>query len=157
MVANLRDGSSQYSLLECVNYTETAMGNRMIRSWLLFPLTDSAKIRARQDHVALFTENRTLLESVRSRLEPVLDIERLAGRIAMDKAHPKDLQALRASLESWLTVRDQLSQYDFSSLSLDNAEKIIGIIKNAIEDDPPTNITDGGIIRKGWCWTSFCS
>src|SRR5574344_309490 len=150
VVANLRDGSSQYSLLECVNYTETAMGNRMIRSWLLFPLTDSAKIRARQDHVALFTENRTLLESVRSRLEPVLDIERLAGRIAMDKAHPKDLQALRASLESWLDVRKSLEEHDFSSIPSEPAEKIIGIIHDAILDDPSTNITDGRIIRDGW-------
>lgn len=150
VVQNLRDGGMQFSLLECVNFTKTAMGNRMLRSWLLFPLTDCDKIQARQNHVALFTENRTLLDNARNSLSSILDIERLAGRIAMDRAHPKDLQALRASLESWLTVRDQLSQYDFSSLSLDNAEKIIGIIKNAIEDDPPTNITDGGIIRKGW-------
>jgi DNA mismatch repair protein MutS len=150
VVANLRDGSSQYSLLECVNYTKTAMGNRMIRSWLLFPLTDSAKIRARQDHVALFTENRTLLDSVRSRLEPVLDIERLAGRIAMDRAHPKDMQALRASLESWLDVRKSLEKHDFSSIPSEPAEKIIGIIHDAILDDPSTNITDGRIIRDGW-------
>ncbi|HAH61825.1 MAG TPA: DNA mismatch repair protein MutS, partial [Treponema sp.] len=150
IVANLRDGSVQYSLLECVNYTKTAMGNRMIRSWLLYPLTDPAKIRARQDHVALFAENRKLLDSVRNQLEPVLDIERLAGRIAMDRAHPKDLQALRASLESWLSVRKSLEQYDFSSVPPEPAEKIIGIIKNAILDDPSTNITDGGIIKEGW-------
>lgn len=150
IVANLRDGSVQYSLLECVNYTKTAMGNRMIRSWLLYPLTDPAKIRARQDHVALFAENRKLLDSVRNQLEPVLDIERLAGRIAMDRAHPKDLQALRASLESYLSVRKSLEQYDFSSVPSEPAEKIIGIIKNAILDDPSTNITDGGIIKEGW-------
>ncbi|MCK9168844.1 MAG: DNA mismatch repair protein MutS [Treponema sp.] len=150
IVANLRDGSVQYSLLECVNYTKTAMGNRMIRSWLLYPLTDSAKIQARQEHVALFVENRTLLDKVRNQLEPVLDIERLAGRIAMDRAHPKDLQALRASLESCLSVRKSLEQYDFSSISSEPAEKIINIIKNAILDDPSTSITDGGIIKDGW-------
>jgi DNA mismatch repair protein MutS len=150
IVANLRDGSVQYSLLECVNYTKTAMGNRMIRSWLLYPLTDSVKILARQDHVALFAENRKLLDSVRSQLEPVLDIERLAGRIAMDRAHPKDLQALRASLESYLSVRKSLEMYDFSAIPSGPAEKIIDIVKNAILDDPSTNITDGGIIKEGW-------
>jgi DNA mismatch repair protein MutS len=150
VVANLRDGSSQYSLFECVNYTKTAMGNRMIRSWLLYPLTDSKKIQARQDHVALFVENRKLLDSVRSQLEPVLDIERLAGRIAMDRAHPKDMQALRASLESYLEVRKSLEQYDFSAISPEPAEKIIGMIKNAILDDPATSITEGRIIKDGW-------
>jgi DNA mismatch repair protein MutS len=150
IVANLRDGSAQYSLLECVNYTKTAMGNRMIRSWLLYPLTDVSKIQARQEHVALFTGNIKLLDSVRNLLEPVLDIERLAGRIAMDRAHPKDMQALRASLESCLAVRKLLAQYDFSSVPAEPAEEIIGIIKNAILDDPSTSITDGGIIKEGW-------
>ncbi|MFA6855903.1 MAG: DNA mismatch repair protein MutS [Treponema sp.] len=150
IVSNLRDGGVQYSLLECVNYTKTAMGNRMIRSWLLYPLTDSAKIQARQEHVALFVENRMLLDKVRSQLEPVLDIERLAGRIAMDRAHPKDLQALRASLESYLSVRKSLEQYDFSSVSSETAEKIIDFIRNAILDDPSTSITEGGIIKEGW-------
>jgi DNA mismatch repair protein MutS len=87
---------------------------------------------------------------VRSRLEPVLDIERLAGRIAMDRAHPKDMQALRASLESWLDVRKSLEKHDFSSIPSEPAEKIIGIIHDAILDDPSTNITDGRIIRDGW-------
>jgi DNA mismatch repair protein MutS len=150
VVANLRDGSSQYSLFECVNHTKTAMGNRMMRSWLLYPLTDSKKILARQEHVALFVENRKLLDSIRSQLEPVLDIERLAGRIAMDRAHPKDMQALRASLESYLEVRRSLEQYDFSAVSPEPAEKIIGIIKNAILDDPSTSITEGRVIKEGW-------
>jgi DNA mismatch repair protein MutS len=150
IVANLRDGSAQYSLLECVNYTKTAMGNRMLRSWLLFPLTDCKKIQSRQNHIALFTENHKLLSTVQEQLAPVLDIERLAGRIAMDRAHPKDLQALRASLESWLAVHRTLGPYDFSLLPTENAEKIIGIINNAINEDPPTLITDGGIIKAGW-------
>ena len=92
---NLRDSSNQFTLLECVNYAETAMGNRMIRQWLLYPLTDKGKIEARQNHVSLFVDNRTLMEHVRKNLASVLDVERLAGRIAMDRAHAKDLHALR--------------------------------------------------------------
>ncbi len=150
LVANLRDGSSQYTLLECVNYTMTAMGNRMIRSWLLSPLTDFRKITSRQDHVALFTENRLLLKNVRENLSPVLDIERLAGRIAMDRAHAKDLQALRSSLESWLKAKNILLDYDFASDSSSPAEEIVDMIKKAILDDPATSLTEGGIIKPHW-------
>ncbi|MBQ9495734.1 MAG: DNA mismatch repair protein MutS [Treponema sp.] len=150
IVANLRDGSMQYSLLECVNCTKTAMGNRMIRSWLLFPLTDIKKIAARQEHVSLFFDNQRLLDGVKNQLDKILDIERFAGRIAMDKAHPKDVQALRASLENWHVARALLSEYDFSPIQYETARKIIDIIKNAILDDPSTSLTDGGIIKSGW-------
>ena len=150
VTANLRDGSAQYSLIECVNYTKTAMGNRMLRSWLLYPLTELKKIRARQEHVSLFTDDRKLLADIRSRLEPILDIERLAGRIAMDRAHPKDLQALRVSLEGWKDAREILQARDFSLIDFSGAERIIEIIKEAINDDPPTTLTEGKIIRNGW-------
>lgn len=151
---NLRDGSSQYSLLECVNCTRCAMGSRMIRQWLMFPLTDEKQIVTRQDNVEVFVKNRTLLKQVRGILDNILDIERLAGRIAMDRAHGKDLQALRASLESWLKIQDLLSvsheSLQFAPLSQDNAKKIIDIVKNAILDDPATSLTDGRIIKDGW-------
>ena len=150
IVSNLRDGSSQYSLLECVAHTQTAMGKRLLRQWLLYPLTDSKKISLRQDHVELFTKNRRLLDAVRSQCAGVLDIERLAGRIAMERAHAKDLQALRTSLESWLQVRKMLENYGFTALSEENAQMIIDLIKNAILDDPSTIFTEGRIIRPGW-------
>ena len=125
IVENLRDSSNQFTLLECVNYAETAMGNRMIRQWLLYPLTDKGKIEARQNHVSLFVDNRTLMEHVRKNLASVLDVERLAGRIAMDRAHAKDLQALRSSLVAWLTVREELSEYDFAEIDAQKAVEII--------------------------------
>ncbi len=150
LVTNLRDGSSQYTLLECVCRAMTSMGSRMIRTWILYPLTDEAKINSRQAHIALFAENRTLMEHVREQLSPVLDIERLAGRIAMDKAHPKELVALRQSLSAWLSVRSVLADYDFAALDDERAVEIIDLIQNAIDDDPSTSLTEGGIIRQGY-------
>jgi DNA mismatch repair protein MutS len=73
VVANLRDGSSLYTLLECVNHSRTAMGSRMIRQWLLFPLTNVNEINARQAHVALFVDNRNLQEKLREKLSSILD------------------------------------------------------------------------------------
>lgn len=150
IVSNLRDGSYQYSLLECVNHTMTAMGGRMMKSWLLSPLTDSKKIVARQNHVELFFTDSNLCKTVREGLSPVLDIERLAGRIAMERAHAKDLQALRSSLQSWLKVQEEIEKKDFAQIPCETAQEIIDLIGSAIDDDPATSLTEGGIIKTGW-------
>ena len=150
VISNMRDGTSQYTLIECVDFTKTAMGGRLLRNWLLFPLTNLRQIEDRQSKVASFVENRTLLDKVKTDLSGILDVERLAGRIAMERAHAKDLQALRASLEAWSRTKEYLGEYDFSFVSDENSETICGLINNAILDDPATSLTDGGIIKAGW-------
>lgn len=150
IVSNLRDGSAQYSLLECVNYTLTAMGNRTLRSWMLSPLTDIKKIEGRQEQVTLFFKDSELQKNVRDSLSPILDIERLAARIAMDKAHAKDLQALKASLVSWRTVRSFLAKCILISSASEEADFIINLIENSILDDPSTLLTEGRLIKDGW-------
>ncbi len=147
---NLRDGTSQYTLLECVNYTKTAMGQRLLRTWLQFPLTNLQQIIHRQDGIALFVKQRQLLDKVRNDLSPILDVERLAGRVAMERAHAKDLQALRVSLEGWTKIKSYLEDYDFSFISSETAVQIAELIGRAILDEPATSLTDGGIIRPGW-------
>ena len=150
IVQNLRDGTSQYSLLESVNYTNTAMGSRMLRQWLLFPLTNISVIKERQNHIELFVNERLLLAQIREKLSKILDIERLSGRIAMDRAHAKDLQALKSSLISWLSVRSDLLEYGFSKQDEQIAVDVINYIQNSILDDPATSLTEGGIIKEGW-------
>ena len=147
---NMRDGTSQYTLLECVNYTKTAMGCRKIRNWLHFPLTNLKQIENRQNKISAFYKDQSLLDKVRLDFASILDVERLTGRIAMDKAHPKDLQALRFSLETWVKAKNYLNQYDFSFISSEKSQKIIDLISNSILDDPSTSLTDGGIIKSGW-------
>ena len=150
IIYNLRDGTTQFSLLDCMNYTLTAMGNRLIRSWLLSPLCDVKKIQKRQNHVQLLFKDNELLKELRECLAPVLDIERLAGRIAMEKAHAKDLQALRCSIDSWLKVRESLKDKDLVSLPLDEAKYISDLILQSIHEDPATSLTEGRIIKRGW-------
>ena len=133
-----------------MNYTLTAMGNRLIRSWLLSPLCDVKKIQKRQNHVQLLFKDNELLKELREYLAPVLDIERLAGRIAMEKAHAKDLQALRCSIDSWLKVRESLKDKDLVSLPLDDAKYISDLILQSIHEDPATSLTEGRIIKRGW-------
>ena len=147
---NLRDGTSSYTLLESVSNTKTAMGSRLLRSWLSFPLTNENEINSRQNHVELFVKDRNLLHCVRENLDGILDVERLAGRIAMDRAHAKDLQALKASLKFWLKSQAILERYDFSMPEKDSAQKIIDLIENSIAEDPATVFTEGRIIKDGW-------
>ena len=147
---NMRDGTSAYSLLECVNFTKTAMGSRLLRSWLMFPLTDYKAIYNRQDRITALYGNKDLLAKLQTDLSAILDVERLAGRIAMDRAHPKDLQALRASLASWVLIKSYLTDYDFSFIESETSNQIIELIQNALLEDPATALTEGGIIKPGW-------
>lgn len=147
---NIRDGSTEFSLLDCVNYTKTAMGNRLLREWLSFPLTDITQIQARQSHVELFVQDRSTLRRVQEKLNGILDIERLAARIAMDKAHAKDLQALRQSLELWLKAQECLSAGSFANSPQDFAQEIISLIQSAILDDPSTLLSEGRVIKPLW-------
>lgn len=150
ITSNLRDGSVQYTLLECVNNAKTAMGGRLIRDWLSFPLTNEEQIVSRQNHVQVFADNVSFLRKVREQLDGILDIERLAGRIAMDRAHAKDLQALKNSLNLWLKARTSLEEKGFTFSDDSDARKISELIENAIDDDPATVFTEGRIIKTGW-------
>ena len=109
ITTNLRDGTSLYTLLETINYTVTAMGSRLLRNRLIYPLRNAELVQKRQQRIASFVENRKLLQETRNLLSTILDVERLAGRIGMDRAHAKDLQALRVSLSGWIDVRRLIS------------------------------------------------
>ena len=147
---NMRDGSTQFSLFECVNFTRTAMGSRLLKNWLLFPLMDCNQIEERQQRISGFFENRPLLDKVKEDLRDILDIERLAGRIAMDKAHAKNLLALASSLRAWNRIKDYLNPYDFSFVSSEKSCEICELLEKSILDNPSTSLTEGGIIRQGW-------
>lgn len=147
---NMRDGSSSYTLFECVNFTRTPMGARLLRSWLLFPLINLKLIDERQVRIQKIVDNRVLLEKLKTDLSAVLDVERLASRIAMEKAHPKELQALNTSLRMWSKIKSYLVDFDFSFVSTENAQIICDLISNSVLENPSTNITDGGIIKEGW-------
>lgn len=148
---NLKDGSTQYTLLETLQNTQTSMGSRLLRNRLMYPLTNVEKIRNRQNRILTFTNNKPILDEVREILSKVLDIERLASRIAMERAHAKDLQALRQSLESVVNVRKLVEQVGLiEGIELETAQKIIFDIKSAILEDPSTSFTEGRLIKEGY-------
>ena len=150
ITANLRDGTTQFSLLECVSFCQTSMGKRLLVNWLNFPLTDSNKIFLRQEHVSLFYSDKELLEGIINSLSGIYDIERISARVAMERAHAKELQTLKTSLATWLKAKTYLEKFDFSLISSDEGQQIVDLIESAIIEDPATSITDGRIIKEGW-------
>jgi len=155
LVQNLRDGSRSYTLLEALDQTRTSMGGRLLRNWVLHPLTDAAKIRERLARVQALHRDQKKLSRLRECLCNILDIERISGRVAMARAHGKDLLALRQSLEQFLKAAETLSGIPsfegiLSSEEASTCDATICLIRDSIQDDCPIILNEGGIIRAGW-------
>ncbi|MCX6560457.1 MAG: DNA mismatch repair protein MutS [Candidatus Aminicenantes bacterium] len=155
LVRNARDGRSEDSLLDVIDLTVTAMGGRLIRDWLLRPLTERAGIEARLDAVEAFLGAPIARGEMREALKGILDLERLTGRISLGAAHPRDCVALRKSLLPLPGVRAAIEPVGGALLdgirsSWDDAGDIAGLIGRAILDEPAFLLTEGGIIRDGY-------
>ena len=152
---NLRDGSISYSLFEVMNNTRTAMGTRLLRSWLHHPLTDREAIEHRLKFVEALYRNQRLLARIRDCLSTILDIERLAGRIAMERAHGKDLNALRQSLSQYLELESLLSREHLdpgyvSTEARTALEEVSTLLANSLREDCPVVLNEGNMIKPGW-------
>ncbi len=157
LIANLRDGTIQYSLLETVFHTKTAMGSRLLRNYFMYPSTSIKQIESRQSHIKELLQNHNELDNIRSTLSHILDVERLVSRIALERAHAKDIQALKHSLEHWISIREAVEDLKNVSLlnalcssPIDTARELISTISSALVDDPSTSLTEGNLIRQGW-------
>ncbi len=154
LTKNLRDGSEQYTLLESLDYTRTSMGKRLLRSWILSPLTDRTAIAARVDRVERLYRDQRNLTKIREVLSGILDIERLAARIGMSRAHAKDLVALCRSLSSYLELAD-LTQCEGVDTELDPSSKqglleVVELLNGSLLEDAPVALNEGGMIKSGW-------
>ena len=159
LVANLQDNSRRYTLLETITYTRTSMGARLLRQWLLAPLRDAERIRARQSQVTLLYRNQRELGQLRDELSQVLDLERLAGRVAMERAHAKDLVAIRTSLARALSLHEALAGGPLAALdfcrSFDDGSRsrcraLTDLLARALPDEPSTVLTEANLIRRGY-------
>jgi len=154
IVKNLRDGNESYTLLEVMNHTKTAMGNRLLRKWLLSALLSPQAINQRLDRVDLLYHSQRSLSKIRTQLSLVLDLERLSSRVAMDRCHPKDLAAIRQSLSSYVSLLDVIQDEGVSTIVEYSFREavipLVTLLEKALEDDPPLQISDGSVIRSGW-------
>ena len=151
----IRDRKRRGSLLWAIDRTKTAMGGRLLRSWLEQPLINRAAILRRQNSVAALYEHFILRESLQEALIGLYDIERLSGRIASGSVSPRDLAALRGTLERIPSLLSLLETEEEAGLSALREKiylmpELTDLLNRAIVDDPPLVITEGGIIRDGY-------
>jgi DNA mismatch repair protein MutS len=144
----MRGSGRKGTLLWLLDRTCTAMGGRRMREWLSRPLVDVPAIQARQDAIEALWDGR-LRRGIRDNLKQVSDLERLAGRVAQGTANARDLVALSASLAALPAVFAPLRgiQAFTGHLPTDLVQEVQKDIQTWLQEDPPTAITDGGIIR----------
>lgn len=149
----VRSGGTEGSLLSAIDQTRTAMGARMLRQWLRFPLRDVEHILARQSAIAALIEEAAALQQITGQLEKVCDIERIVARIAVGRCGPRDLSAMGKCLAYLPKLLDVLQNLPHSGdlapelLQLrgfcDQQAKFLG---SAIQPDPAPHLREGGVI-----------
>jgi DNA mismatch repair protein MutS len=155
LIEALGGAGTMRSLLEVIDETVTGMGARLLRSWLLRPSIRRAEIEARHGAVAELHASHIKRDRLRSLLKECHDVERLTGRLNLGSATPRDLVALRRSLDQVPQVRDALANSESSLLQVlteaaDELADVRTLITGSIEDDPPAKLLDGGVIRAGY-------
>ncbi|MEE1315508.1 MAG: DNA mismatch repair protein MutS [Faecalimonas sp.] len=151
----LREKQKKGSLLWVLDKTKTAMGARTLRSFVEQPLIEYEEIIRRLDAVAELKDQTITREELREYLTPVYDLERLISRITYQSANPRDLIAFKSSLQMLPHIKYVLHELNAPLLQalyadLDPLEELCTLIEQAIEDEPPLAMKEGGIIKIGY-------
>jgi DNA mismatch repair protein MutS len=151
---NLHTGTRTGTLLSAMDMTMTAMGSRMLKQWMRYPLADPNQIVSRYDAVDESREQYQSLCDIRDHLNRVYDIERLRSKISMGHANARDLLSLKQSLQHLPVIEQFLENFHSPlferSYDLDALESIARDIDRAIREDAPPTLHEGGIIRQGF-------
>ena len=155
LTTSLRGSGKKGTLLALLDKTSTAMGGRLLRSWVEQPLIHPEMINRRLDAVEELTENSIARMTLAEMLAEVYDLERLVGKIAYQNLNAKDCLALCSSLKKIPEIRREMSGFTSEALrevreQLDPMEDLTALLEKAIHPDPPFTISDGGIIRDGY-------
>ena len=153
LTETIRSGKKRGSLLGVLDHTITAMGARLLRTWMTQPLLDIKRLTARLDAVEALTKDEALRQELADHLKHVSDIERLVNRLIVDRAGPRDLVGLQDSLGEIPPMRDLIA--DITALDalyerLDPCDDVYHHISAALTDDPPATLNNMGIIREGF-------
>ncbi|MCS3666596.1 DNA mismatch repair protein MutS [Salinibacter ruber] len=155
LVQSIQDDGHEGTLVSILDETETPMGGRRLRAWLVRPLRDVGRIRHRLDAVEACVDDRTLRDDLREELNQMGDLERLAGKVATGRAAPGDLIAIKHTLRRLPNVLGLLTDADSDALGaieddLRPCPEMVDRIQSALVDDPPAKISEGGLIRDGY-------
>ena len=155
LLESMRTKEKRGSLLWILDKTETAMGGRLLRSWILKPLLSAVMISHRQAAVTDFFRDYMLREEVRALLSSVLDLERLTAKAVYGSANAKDLRALCDSFAVLPTLKGMLRAAGSPRMTeiteeMDALEDMYELLSSALVDVPPLTVREGGMIREGY-------
>lgn len=155
LTETLRSKEKKGSLLWVLDRTKTAMGKRLIKTWLEQPLLSPARITRRQNAVEELFKNPQLLDDMVQQLTGIFDLERIMTRIVYGSANGRELRSLSAAVKHLPGLKELLGNCQATLLcqlnqELDSLEDVAQLIDSAIVDDPPFTIREGGIIREGY-------
>ncbi len=151
----LREKQKRGSLLWVLDKTRTAMGGRMLRSWVEQPLIRKQAIEERLDALEELGQHPVSRDELREYLGPVYDLERLLGRVSYKTANPRDLIAFGQSVKMLPPIKVVLSDFQSELLrqinrQMDDLKDLSDLIEAAIEEEPPITTKEGGIIKAGY-------
>lgn len=155
LTESLRSRTKKGSLLWLMDKTSTAMGGRLLRSWIEQPLVNREEILRRLDAVEEFTSQHVLTMTLSEELQGVYDVERLLSKVSYKSLNARDCLSLCASLKKVPDIRNLLSGAQSQGVQavyalLDPLEDLTGLLERAIHPDAPPVISEGGIIRDGY-------
>lgn len=155
LLETLREKQKRGSLLWVLDKTKTAMGARLLRTWIEQPYIDKERIERRLDAIEEINSELINRDEIREYLNPVYDLERLISKISCKTANPRDLIAFKSSLKMIPSIRYLMKGYKSPELMdiynhMDGLEDICQLIESSINDDPPIALKDGGIIKDGY-------
>ncbi len=155
LTRTLMGGKKKGSLLSIIDETKTALGGRRLRHWLNYPLIHPEAIGARHDAVEVLLREPVLRQDVTGCLDEVYDIERLCGRVASGRANARDLRSLQSTLAVIPELIGLLAGKDAALLvrlsgALDPLEELSAHIDEALVEEPPADLTEGGLFQKGF-------
>ena len=155
LTSSMRAKEKRGSLMWVLNRTKTAMGERLLRSWIIKPLISVSGITNRQKYVKTLVNNSRIRDELEEALSAVLDLERLMGKAVYGTANARDLQSIGASLSNLPRIKSVISQIsEFAESDIykefDTLDDISNLLLRAIVDNPPLTIREGDIIRLGF-------
>ena len=155
LTETLREKQKRGSLLWVLDKTKTAMGARMLRSFIEQPLIDKSEIEKRLDAIEELNKDSVSRDEIREYLNPIYDLERLLSKVTYKTANPRDMIAFRNSLEMLPHIKTVLQGFSGEELTMANEEidglqDIYQLILSAIEEEPPITIREGGMIKDGF-------
>ena len=155
LVETMRDKQKRGSLLWVLDKTKTAMGARLLRSYVEQPLIEKKEILKRQEFIVSLNKHEITREELREYLSPIYDLERLITRITYQTANPRDLIAFRNSLNMIPPIKMLLKELNGELAEeifdeLDELRDIYHLLESAIEEEPPISVREGDIIKTGY-------